>query len=176
MIILQALYFALPMYLANMAPVLMKWLPVLDIPMDGGKKWRGKPLLGKNKTWRGFFVAIIFAVITIYVQQYFSDGTGAVNLIDYNRPDIWLLGGLLGAGAIIGDAVKSFFKRQSGRPPGSKWFPFDQLDFVIGGLLLGSIIYFPGWPVVLIILIATPALHMLVNFIAYKIGIKNVPW
>ena len=36
------------------APVL-RWnlLPALARPLDGGRRWRGRRLLGDNKTWRG---------------------------------------------------------------------------------------------------------------------------
>ena len=37
MIVLQALYLALPIYFANMAPVLVQWVPFLDVPIDAGK-------------------------------------------------------------------------------------------------------------------------------------------
>ena len=143
--------------------------------MDGGKKWKGKPILGKNKTWRGFFAAIIFAVITVHIQLLLYPYAISLSLFDYARCDALLLGILLGAGAILGDALKSFFKRRLGKKPGSMWVPFDQIDFIIGGMALGAIVYFPGWIVALIILVVTPALHFLVNFIAYKLGIKEVP-
>src|SRR5437773_6411567 len=47
-----------------------------------------------------------------------------------------LLGVLFGAGAMAGDSAKSFFKRRLGVEPGRPWIPFDQLDFVLGALVL----------------------------------------
>ncbi len=39
---------------------------------------------------------------------------------------------------MTGDAVKSFFKRRAGVPPGGRWIPADEIDFIIGAMLLGS--------------------------------------
>lgn len=179
MIIFQALYFALPLYLANMAPVIMKWLPFLDAPIDGGATYKGQRVLGKGKTWRGLVFAVIFALVAIAVQKYLYVSNvffQELSLFDYGRSDVWLLGILLGLGAIGGDALKSFFKRRRGIKSGGAWPPFDQLDFIIGGLLLGSIVYWPGLEAVLIIAIISPFLHWLTNFISFKLGIKDVPW
>ncbi len=45
---------------------------------------------------------------------------------------------MLGMGALAGDAVKSFFKRQIGAKPGNMWPPFDQIDFVVGATVTTS--------------------------------------
>ena len=51
--------------------------------------------------------------------------------------ETWLgLGLRFGIGAMAGDAVKSFFKRRADVPSGERWFPFDQIDFVVGALVL----------------------------------------
>jgi CDP-2,3-bis-(O-geranylgeranyl)-sn-glycerol synthase len=43
---------------------------------------------------------------------------------------------LASSGALTGDAVRSFFKRQMNIAPGKSWFPFDQFDYVFGGVVL----------------------------------------
>jgi CDP-2,3-bis-(O-geranylgeranyl)-sn-glycerol synthase len=58
----------------------------------------------------------------------------------------------------------------------------DQLDFVVGALgltALGS----PGWfaatfplPALLVVVVATPLLHVATNAIAYLLGLKDEPW
>lgn len=179
MIILKAIYFALPIYLGNSAPVFMKWLPFGGQPLDGGKMYKGERLLGKNKTWRGLFVAIIFGILSIYLQRYLQQASSffaSISLFDYQTNKALLLGGLMGFGAIVGDAVKSFFKRRYHHKPGSPWFPFDQLDLVIGGLALSVFIYWPGYEIVIILILVTPLLHFLANYLSYKVGIKDVPW
>lgn len=177
--ILESLYFALPIYFANMAPVIFKQVPILATPIDGGVVWRGKRLLGKNKTWRGLVVGIIVGIMTIYLQQCLYKTTDlfrSLSLLNYPGISAPLFGSLLGGGALVGDALKSFFKRRIGILSGQKWIPFDQIDLIIGGIALGSFIYFPGWKLVLVLLILTPGLHLLTNVIAYKLGLKNVPW
>lgn len=180
MIFWQALFFALPIYLANMAPVFMKWMPLFNVPLDFGKSFRGYRIFGKNKTWRGMVVGIIFAVLMIYLQKYLFQSFKAIreiSIFDYAQSQSLLyFGVLLGFGAILGDALKSFFKRQFCIRPGKSWVPFDQLDFVVGGLAFGAIIFWPGWQIVLILVVVTPVLHWLTNVAAYKLKLKDVPW
>lgn len=179
MMILQALYFALPMYIANMLPVIGKKIPLLGCPLDGGILFRGKRLLGKNKTWRGLVLGGVGGIVVVYLQQYFQANTKFaqdLSLLDYAVIDPITLGLAMGAGALIGDALKSFFKRQFNKKPGAPWPPFDQIDFIVIGLILSSFVYFPGWNIILIILIITPVLHVGVNMISYKLGMKDVPW
>lgn len=76
---------------------------------------------------------------------------------------------------MTGDAVKSFFKRQRDMPPGSSWFPFDQLDFVIGALVFASVIELPTIFGIIVLLVLTPPLHLMSNILHHRAGIKEVP-
>lgn len=101
---------------------------------------------------------------------------------------VFLFGALVGGFALLGDAVKSYFKRRRGKERGAPWFPFDQLDFVVFGLLgafLGAPLLADGWVreaflgdwvVVATLVVGTPLLHLLVNRIGYWLGLKEVPW
>jgi CDP-2,3-bis-(O-geranylgeranyl)-sn-glycerol synthase len=97
----------------------------------------------------------------------------------------------LALGALAGDAAVSFLKRRSGRERGSPWIGPDQLDFVVGALaggfaggalatLLGAsgnlFLELFTLPRIAAVVIATPALHLLVNYIGWRIGVKDVPW
>ncbi|MBI4121716.1 MAG: CDP-archaeol synthase [Parcubacteria group bacterium] len=178
MLILSALYFALPIYLANMAPVLFSRVPWLAQPIDGGRLYRGQPLLGAHKTWRGLLCGVLIAILAVLGQSLATQRFGftALNLVDYTSLSAPLLGVLMGLGAIGGDAIKSFFKRRLARPSGSSWFPFDQLDFIAGGLLLSCWYAWPGWVAAGIIVLVTLILHPLTNLAAYLLRLKNVPW
>jgi len=180
MIILQALYFFLPAYLANMAPVFAAKIlgKRFDNPIDCGAKFRGQRVLGDHKTWRGLVSGVLMGFLVAYLQTIAAQKGWVVrlNLLDYSQVNPIILGGLLGLGTIVGDAVKSFFKRQMKIAPGGKWPGFDQLDFVIGGLLFVSMVYVPPLIVILILLIATPGLHLLSNIIGYKLKLKENPW
>ena len=179
MLIISALYYFLPAYFANMAPnFFRKTLHFLAKPIDRGKSFRGQRILGTNKTWRGIIMGTIIAIVIILIQRILATNTffTQISLIDYVQMPLWkiiLLGFLLGFGALVGDSAKSFFKRQAKIPPGKSFFPFDQLDFVIGGLLFSFILFIPEPLAILIIIIASPILHIIVKFIGYLLKIDK---
>lgn len=113
----------------------------------------------------------------IFGLQQFLYGAGFQRwaLIDYSDFSIWL-GFFLGLGAILGDLVKSYYKRKDGIPPGEKWIPFDQLDFVVGGIIGSFFIYVPAAEVVLILLIVSPFPHIAATRIGYWLGIRKEKW
>lgn len=176
---LAALYYALPMYIANMAPVLVSRIPLFAVPLDFGHTWRSKPILGSHKTWRGLIAGVLAGVLTSCLQGYWLNQYAfwhQISLVDYNAIQPVYLGALLGFGAMAGDAVKSFFKRRFSIASGRPWVPFDQVDFVLGGLLLSALHGWPGLLPACIILVFTPVLHVTTNVVAYALGIKSVPW
>ena len=88
----------------------------------------------------------------------------------------------LAFGAMLGDVAASFLKRRTGRKRGAAFPGLDQLDFVIGALALATLLDF-GWvtdtftlPVLVVVLVATPLLHVLTNAIAYALGVKDKPF
>lgn len=174
----QALFYAVPIFAANMAPVLVKGLPLFAQPIDGGRLWRGQPILGSHKTWRGLLAGCLAAVAFIYIQAALVAQTQATHLalIDYQQPSLWVLGLLMGFGALAGDALKSFFKRRIGKASGQPWVPFDQLDFIIGALLTSAFMVVPSLSVVIYLLVFTPIAHVAVNAAAYGLGLKEVPY
>ena len=72
--------------------------------------------------------------------------------------------------------IKSFFKRRIGIKRGQPWPPFDQLDFLTGGILLYSLTSIPDSRIVLILYMITPIGHLISNIIAYNLKLKNVWW
>ena len=117
------LLFFTPAYVANMIPPFFRKLP-FGYPIDGGRTWRGHPLLGKNKTWRGLVLGTLAGGVTGYLLQI------------SNQPFVWWWGLALGFAALFGDALKSLVKRQIGIAPGGRWVPFDQLDFLIAAWIV----------------------------------------
>ena len=190
--VLTALWLMLPAYLANMLPVLVGG----GAPIDGGRNWKdGQRMLGDGKTWRGLLLAPVLAVLLVGVLRWTTTfpAWGRYGFSDYGPSPWWvLLAYAMALGALVGDALESFFKRRTGRVRGERWVPFDQLDFVAGGLLFVALVstvlalvgatasnYFLDaftWPRLLVIVLLTPALHLVVNLIGYKIGAKDVPW
>jgi len=164
-----------------MAPVFAQRLGVLKflaLPIDNGKTINGKPIFGANKTWRGLIVGTTIAIVTAWLQyflysiQFFQK----ISLVNYPTINLWLLGFLFGFGALFGDLVKSFFKRRFSVSAGEPWIPFDQIDFVIGALVLVAFIYRPPLAVVVAVVLISPILHILTNNIGYYLKIKSTRW
>lgn len=169
LLILKALYFFLPAYFANMAPVIFKWIPVLNKPVY--ERW-----FGRHKTWRGLLIAIVVGGLVFWLQKIaYISGFRSWAVIDYSDFSL-LLGFLMGGGAIIGDMVESFFKRKFEIKEGKPWIPWDQLDFVLGGLIFSFLVFVPPAEIFLLILILSPLLHIVVNYIGYLLGIRKVKW
>lgn len=171
-IFLSAIYWFLPAYVANMAPVIAAKLKLpLGTPISF--KW-----LGEHKTWRGIYAAYIGALLILWLQWWLQ-GLGLMTkytFLDYQSINLWGYAVLFGLGAIVGDALKSFIKRRLNKPPGTAWVPFDQLDFVVGAIVAVSPWFWPGWPVVIVLMLLSPILHLLVNVIGYWLGFKKVWW
>lgn len=191
--VLGALWLFLPVYVANMSPVFSaKVLKRWTTPIDFGALHKdGKRVLGAGKTWRGLVMGGTMAGITALLMGLFP--VWIFTDLDFgiaqggNAYGVFLYGFLMGFTALIGDAVESYFKRRRNMERGAAWFPFDQLDFVVFGLLAAFAFhplligdwainnYFDPW-VLGTLLIGTPALHLLVNRIGYWLKLKDVPW
>ena len=166
----------LPAGFANMAPVLANKIPYLNkwkTPLDFGHKYKNQRVFGTNKTWRGLITGAIFAgIIALCIQWLFVDRYTSLGSNDWL---VFIAGAWLGTGALVGDAVESFFKRQKGVPSGSSWFPFDQTDYIIGGMLFIS----PFIQLRLIeyatIFVMYFSLHLIVSYIGFLLGLKDKP-
>lgn len=179
-IIISSLYFILPAYFANMAPVAFSKIPFTKRSLPLGRPINEKAF-GSHKTWRGFYTGYIGALFVLWLQQYLSqndllNSNYFQQLLDYDAINIFFYAFLFGIGAITGDLVKSYFKRRMGIKSGQPWPIFDQLDFIVGALLFLSPFFVPPWQTILVIIIATPLLHLLTNVTAYLLGLKKVWW
>jgi CDP-2,3-bis-(O-geranylgeranyl)-sn-glycerol synthase len=164
-----------------MAPVFAKKFGVLKFlarPVDGGRTFRGQPIFGDHKTWRGFLVGVAAAIAVTWLQYFLYSIKIFKNLslLNYSETNLWLLGFLLGFGALFGDLIKSFFKRRMNLAPGAPWIPFDPIDFVVGALVFVNFIFIPPWQAILVIILITPILHILTNRIGFFLKIKNTKW
>lgn len=176
LMILQAVYLMIPAYFANMAPIFVKKIPFLNYPVDFGKKLKGIRIFGAHKTWRGLLFGTLAGIIMAYIQSvlYNVGFFNSISLLNYSN---WLLFGLLmGSGAVIGDSVKSFFKRRVGVKPGERFIFWDQLDYIFGALLFIWIIFDLTIKVVITVIVVSFFLPVIVNHIAYYLGIRDVKW
>jgi len=174
--IIQALFVALwvmmPAYVPNPAAAVFGG----GTPIDMGRNWRdGHRILGDGKTYRGLAGGILSGIVAglllILIEGQFGWQIHTISSVV-----------LLAIGALLGDLVKSFFKRRLNKERGSEWLIADQYDLVAGAIVMLAI-FDPGWltamitlPVALWIIIATPLLHRGANIIGYLIGVKDVPW
>jgi len=142
--ILFILWFFLPAALANLAAFFSSKIPFVrnfTYPIDCYRTFRNKRIFDDHKTIRGFISGIVISIITVFLQIYAFNHIQYIKIfssINYNSINPWILGILAGIGPLTGDAIKSFFKRQLGIPPGKSWFPFDQSDYILGGMLFTS--------------------------------------
>ena len=181
--LLSCFYFFLPAYFTNMTPPLMKKAGLfnfLDKPVDFGKKFFGKPILGSHKTWRGvicgIFVGFLITLFQKYLYQFptFQE----ISILDYNQINIFFLGLIIPSGAIFGDLLFSFIKRRISLKPGAKFLPFDQTNYVIGVAFFTFLfskfnIKIEVW---LTLFILTFFLHIIFNRIGYLLHLHNAKW
>ena len=170
--VISVFWFFLPAGIANMAPVLFTWLPWLNQPVDFNKQLWGKPIFGQNKTYRGFLVGIIFAVLTVYLQQLIYPESKGHTLLNYEQTNSLYLGFLLGFGALGGDLFKSFIKRRLKIPVGWVWAPFDQVDWILGAVLLSSLVVDFQITDIIVVVIIFGLLHPIINLVGYALHIK----
>jgi|SRR3989338_4220043 len=173
---LKCFYLMLPAYFANMAPVIFKKIRIFEYPIDMSKNINGKPIFGKNKTYRGIIFGIFMAIIIVYVQyrMYNFEFFKNISFFEYRN---WLLfGALMGSGALVGDLIKSFFKRRLGIEPGDRFIPFDQTDFVIGALVFILPVFDVTFNLFIVSLLLSFVLHILVNHLAFYLKIRNEKW
>lgn len=168
--IVTAFLFFLPAGVANATPVVANKIPLLNrwnTPIDFGRYYHGKRVLGPNKRWRGVLAAAFAAGLTGLLVALWRDQHWSLSS--------FLLAALMGFGAIMGDAVESFFKRQRGVPAGQKWVPFDQIDYIMGGLVIIYPFTHLSLRIMLLIFVTYFGLHLLVAYLAYLLGLKDSP-
>jgi len=167
-VIISFLYI-LPAYIANSSAALFGG----GHPLDFGKKLRKHRIFGEGKTFRGLILGVLFGTVAGNVMGFLLVGTTfSLGSIEFYTA----LGLLLSIGAMFGDLVKSFFKRRLGFTSGQMLPLIDQLDFIIGAIALGSLVYVPGLKTVIFLIIITPLIHLLLNIIGYLLKLKKVPW
>jgi CDP-2,3-bis-(O-geranylgeranyl)-sn-glycerol synthase len=162
-IVIEALKFIFPAYVANATPVLAGG----GTKMDFGKNFiDGKRVFGNNKTFRGFF---------------FGWGLGlAVGVMEgvafgfQNFPVLFAV--LIPLGALLGDLTGAFIKRRLDIKPGGLLPVVDQIDFVVGALVFSLPLSIINWQVAVTALLITPPIHLFTNFLAYKLKLKSHPW
>lgn len=164
-LIIEALMFIFPAYCANALPVITGG----GLPLDFGRSFfDGKPIFGKNKTFRGFISGLAIGTFVGFAENAFLNYPKDVHGFSF--------GLLLSLGALLGDLIGAFVKRRLGLAPGELLPVVDQIDFIVGALFLALPLGIVSFQLAVVVLIITPPIHLLTNFAAYKLGLKNNPW
>ena len=165
------------------APVLrFNLLSHLKQPIDRGRCWRGRRLLGDNKTWRGALVmtaGAALAAILLWQWPWFR-----VRLPEeIRRAGALPYALLLSLGATLAELPNSFLKRQLDIAPGKQRGSllgamlsiFDQGDFVFGVWIALLPIWVMSPTQALTAFVAVVLVHAIINVIGYAIGARTSP-
>jgi len=140
-------------------------------PIDGGRMWRGKRILGDGKTWQGMIGGVLFGFIIgmiIWLIKYFvindvvvllglnnfelnpvtgdtitlyTSETEIAEFFRMNPLFAILTSFFMAFGAFFGDMVGSFIKRRLKYQRGAPLPIIDQLDFISFAMLFAYLIY-----------------------------------
>jgi CDP-2,3-bis-(O-geranylgeranyl)-sn-glycerol synthase len=191
-IIVQAFWIIIPVYVANASAVVVGG----GTPIDFGKTWNdGRRILGDGKTWRGLFSGTFLGMtagfgLTVAASYLSTSEYAFLNLTNFGGFPLMIpILFSLCFGALLGDIIESFFKRRIGKDRGQDWIPFDQLDFLVGAIVLSFLIsellflmhfsseswFFSSLTIwhILFLLLITPFIHITSNVLLRRIRKKN---
>jgi CDP-2,3-bis-(O-geranylgeranyl)-sn-glycerol synthase len=163
------------------------WSVRFQIPIDGGRTFRGSRVFGDNKTWSGFVamvpgVGIVFLLMRLVLALLpaeVSTGLWPLSIVEYG-----LLGCWVGLGFMAGELPNSFVKRRLGIPPGqaplrplsqSVCFLVDRVDSIAGGLLALAVVVPTPLLTWCYILLVGPAMHWAFSVLLFQLGVKARP-
>ena len=173
-VLFNAVWYIFPAWIANASAVVLGG----GTPLDFGLKHSdNERFFGDGKTVRGFILAVLVGGIVGMLQ----------GVVTGDPQAMMLLGLCLGFGAMLGDVTGSFVKRRMHVPRGAQAPFLDQLNLVVGALLMGAFAkYYLGIPfglptvepllTVAVIFVLTYVIHYASNFVAHRLGLKKVPW
>jgi CDP-2,3-bis-(O-geranylgeranyl)-sn-glycerol synthase len=142
----------------------------LALPLDFGKSFRGRRILGDHKTLRGFVVMVPAAALSFALVHPLVPGIWNLGSSRYLA-----LGALAGLGFMAGELPNSFLKRQLGIAPGeSRAFSFvlDRIDSILGMLLVVSLAVPTPWETWALVLTVGPVLHLLFSSALFLLDVK----
>jgi CDP-diglyceride synthetase len=162
------------------------WLAFLARPMDGDRRYRGRPLFGHSKTFRGpvLVAAGAGAVFTLQCRLLHRlDGFASIELVDYEQLPGWWFGVLAGAVAELSELPNSFVKRRLDIEPGRTargllgvvFFLWDQIDVLVGFWLI-MVLVIPATPLRLALsVVIVGMIHPLLTVVGYLLGMRPTP-
>jgi CDP-2,3-bis-(O-geranylgeranyl)-sn-glycerol synthase len=161
-----------------------RWSHAFGTPLDGGLTFRGRRVLGDNKTLRGFVVMVPAAACAFAALSLIAGDARTQILWPLSPVEYAALGAWAGLGFMAGELPNSFVKRQIGIAPGRRassraaavlQFLVDRADSGIGMLAAMSVAV-PTPPLTwAIVLLAGAPLHWAFAALMYQLGLKGRP-
>jgi len=88
------------------------WLEKLDVPLDGGLKLGGQPLIGKSKSFRSLIIYLVVATLVTLLLHSSAQVSDLVAPVFLTNP--FVLGPAITLSYLLGEIVNSFIKRRTG--------------------------------------------------------------
>jgi hypothetical protein len=183
--LLETIYLIAPLLVAGVlhGPVIKRnLLAPLARPLDFGRTFRGAPLFGANKTWRGVLVMSTVSVLVVLVQSelYALAPFRSISIVDYSRVSWLALGLALGLSYSLAELPNSFAKRRLGIPPGGTsrrralgQYVVDQADSAIGGTLALELFLWGSWETLLLVFAVGFSLHVVMDQLFFVFAVKR---
>jgi len=176
--LIRAFLILFPAYAANCFPTFIRAYKIKGHPIDFGKSYKGNRIFGDGKTWEGLALGVVagfliglaevglYPSLNLYASQYGVSLPVMTALIAF----------LIPFGALMGDLIKSFFKRRIGMKRGQNFMFFDQLDFIIGAILF-TFLFVDYTPIMIVwMFVATFLIHRGASIVGYALKLKREPW
>jgi hypothetical protein len=161
-----------------------RWSHSLALPLDFGLTFRGRRLLGPNKTLRGFVVMMPAATASFALLAVAIGDPSDASLWPLSASAYAALGGWAALGFMAGELPNSFIKRQLDIEPGGVadyapvavcQFAADRLDSGIGMLVATSLMVPTSATTWIVVLTAGPLLHWSFSVLMFWLGLKTRP-
>jgi CDP-diglyceride synthetase len=179
----QAFTLLLPITFAGLCLIMCMrkgWLEKLDVPLDGGLKLGGEPLIGKSKSLRSLIVYLVVATLVTLVLNFLAQVTDLVAPVFLANP--FVLGPAITLSYLLGEIVNSFIKRRFGIAPSgtapSRWGSrvqsiFDNLDGIISSGLLFIFIYQVSAEILRTAFVLSVLIHLSTDLLMRKLQLKR---
>lgn len=198
-LVARAFWLAAPVVIAgilHMIVVRRDLFAALKRPLDGGRTFRGQPIFGPNKTWRGLAFMTLASPLLGAVQglawgewaeraglapcdlalfaigRHLTTSVPVALAIGYAVTNL-----LLGLGYALGELPNSFVKRRVGIEPGKTssrvFFVVDQADSVVAAFLVAKVRVPLDWDLIVVGIVVLTLLHLILNGALYLAKVRR---
>jgi len=179
----QAFTLLLPITFAGLLLIMCMrkgWLEKLDVPLDGGLKLGGEPLIGKSKSLRSLILYLVVATLVTLLLHSSAQVSDLVAPVFLTNP--FVLGPAITLSYLLGEIVNSFIKRRLGIAASgkalSRWGSrvqsiFDNLDGIISSGLLFIFIYQVSAETLITAFALSVLIHLGTDLLMRKLQLKR---